>query len=293
MTVAPRTGRRSLRGPLGLLAAAALTAGALVGVDASAAENPYQRGPEPTVQSLEAAAGPFAVESAPVQAGAGFAGGTVYYPADTGEGTFGGLAVSPGFLEVQAAISWLGPRLASHGFVVVTIDTLSPFDQPAARADQLLATLDWLTTASPVKDRVDANRLGVLGHSMGGGASLAAAKKRPSLLATVPLAPWNTVKDWAAESVPSLIVGAENDTIAGVTQHAEPFYESLGGEKAYLELRGADHFVVTAATPTVGKFTVAWLKRWIDSDTRYDRFLCPAPAPDAVISEFRETCPLG
>ena len=277
---------------LATLAALALAAGALIGAEASAAENPYQRGPEPTAESLEATAGPFTVESTSA-AGPGFAGGTVYYPADTSEGTFGGLAVSPGFLEVQAAISWLGPRLASHGFVVVTIDTLSPFDQPDARADQLLATLDWLTTTSPVKDRVDANRLGVLGHSMGGGASLSAARKRPSLLATVPLAPWNSVKDWGSEAVPSLIVGAENDTIAGVGQHAEPFYESLAGKKAYLELRGADHFVVTAATPTVGKFSVAWLKRWVDSDTRYDRFLCPAPAADEVISEFRETCPLG
>jgi hypothetical protein len=288
MSVPARGAKRAL---LSLLAAAALTTGLLV--DASAAENPYQRGPEPTAQSLEAAAGPVAVESTTVPAGPGFAGGTAYYPTDTSQGTFGGLAVSPGFLEVQAAISWLGPRLASHGFVVVTIDTLSPYDQPDARADQLLATLDWLTTTSPLKNRVDATRLGVLGHSMGGGATLSAAKKRPSLLATVPLSPWNAVKDWSSESVPSLIVGAENDTIAGVTDHAEPFYNSLSGEKAYVELRGEDHFAVTTPTPTVGKYTVSWLKRWIDSDTRYNQFLCPVPAADAVISEFRETCPLG
>ena len=43
----------------------------------------------------------------------------------------------------------------------------------------------------------------------------------------------------------------------------------------------------------VGEHAVAWLKRWVDGDTRYDRFLCPALAADEVLSEFRDTCPLG
>ncbi|WP_156756567.1 alpha/beta hydrolase family protein [Actinokineospora pegani] len=273
----------------GAVAATLVASGAIA--TAEAAENPYQRGPEPTVEVLEAEAGPYPVETVDAPGDGGFAKGTVYYPADTSEGTFGALAVSPGFLSAQTAIAWLGPRLASHGFVVVTIDTKTPQDSPDQRADQLLAALDWVVGAdSPVADRVDPARLGVLGHSMGGGASLVAAQKRPELLATVPLTPWNMTKDWSRQRVPTLIVGGENDAIAGVAEHAEPFYESHGGEKAYLEMRGEDHFVVNSPTPTVGKYAVSWLKRWVDSDTRYEQFLCPGPQADAVISEYRDTC---
>ena len=47
-----------------------------------------------------------------------------------------------------------------------------------------------------MRSRIDASRLAVAGHSMGGGGSLEAALDRPSLQAAVPLAPWNATKSW-------------------------------------------------------------------------------------------------
>jgi hypothetical protein len=38
---------------------------------------------------------------------------------------------------------------------------------------------------------------------------------------------------------------------------------------------------------------VAWLKRYVDDDTRYDQFLCPGPSTGTQISDFRQTCPAG
>jgi hypothetical protein len=38
--------------------------------------------------------------------------------------------------------------------------------------------------------------------------------------------------------------------------------------------------------------TIAWLKRWVDNDTRYDQFLCPAPQ-NAGISDIRTSCPMS
>ena len=144
-----------------------------------AAANPYERGPAPTVASIEASRGPFAVSETTVSSlVGGFGGGTIYYPTSTASGTFGAVAISPGYTGTQATISWLGPRLASQGFVVITIDTNSIFDQPDSRASQLLAALDYVTQQSTVRTRVDATRLGVMGHSMGGGGSLRAASQR-------------------------------------------------------------------------------------------------------------------
>lgn len=289
------TSRRNWR--LTLLAVLALVLG-LVGASigsgsAVAADNPYQRGPDPTPQSIEAATGPFAISQLTVPSQSGFGGGTIYFPNDTSQGTFGAVAISPGFTELQIAISWLGPRLASQGFVVFTIDTLGVFDFPDARADQLLAALDYLTNTSSVRSRVDRTRLGVMGHSMGGGAALSAANKRPALQASIPLAGWHTTKNWGGVHVPTMIVAAQNDAIAPNNDHSLPFYNSLPStlEKAYLELAGASHNTTNSPNTTAARYAISWLKRFIDNDTRYDQFLCPQPQPNANISRYMSTCP--
>jgi predicted dienelactone hydrolase len=228
----------------------------------------------------------------------GFGGGTIYYPTSTSDGTFGAVAVSPGYTAYESSISWLGPRLASQGFVVFTIDTLTTVDQPDSRGRQLLAALDYLTERSSVRSRVDASRLGVMGHSMGGGGSLEAAKSRPALQAAIPLTPWNLDKTWPEVTTPTLIFGADGDTIAPVASHAEPFYSSLSSslDRGYLELNSATHFTPNSSNTTIAKYSISWLKRFIDNDTRYEQFLCPLPrysSMDGVPGHGREGRPLG
>ncbi|NEY31306.1 alpha/beta hydrolase [Streptomyces sp. PRKS01-65] len=262
---------------------------------ASAAENPYERGPAPTTASIEASRGPYAVSQTSVSSLSvtGFGGGTIYYPTSTADGTFGAVAISPGYTARQSSIAWLGPRLASQGFVVFTIDTNTTSDQPASRGRQLLAALDYLTERSSVRNRIDATRLGVMGHSMGGGGALEAAKSRPSLQAAIPLTAWNLDKTWPEIQTPTLLVGADGDTIAPVSSHSEPFYQSLPSslDRAYLELNNASHFTPNRSNTTIAKYSISWLKRFIDNDTRYEQFLCPLPRPSLTIEEYRGTCP--
>ncbi|WP_250289747.1 dienelactone hydrolase family protein, partial [Streptomyces atroolivaceus] len=210
----------------GALAAAVATAGlltALVPGGAQAADNPYERGPAPSNSSIEASRGSYATSQTSVSSllVRGFGGGTIYYPTSTSDGTFGAVVISPGFTAYESSIAWLGPRLASQGFVVFTIDTNTTLDQPASRGDQLLAALDYLTEDSSVRSRVDSSRLGVMGHSMGGGGTLEAAKDRPSLKAAIPLTGWNTDKTWPEVRTPTLIVGADGDTVASVASHSK------------------------------------------------------------------------
>ncbi|QFG22630.1 alpha/beta hydrolase [Actinomadura sp. WMMB 499] len=294
--------KRRLTRALGMLPAAVLAAGAALAPAATASaapqapENPYQRGPAPTEQSIVADRGSFEVERISVGSwsGPGFNKGTIYAPKDRSQGTFGAIAVSPGFVSPEYLISWYGERLASRGFVVMTIETTTLYDQPAQRGDQLLAALDYVVSDdSPVRDRVDPNRLAVMGHSMGGGGTLHAVKERKSLKAAVPLMPWNLFTDWGDVQTPTMIIGAQNDLIASVGLHSEPFYNSLRSarEKAYLEMDGAGHLVANSPNDTIAKYTIAWMKRYVDNDTRYEQFLCPAPSRDRNISEYRDTCP--
>ncbi|MBE7324597.1 dienelactone hydrolase family protein [Nocardioides sp. Y6] len=284
---------------LGALAASLTLILSMVGFAPSAsADSPYERGPDPTQSSIEARRGPFAVTSTSISdfSTPGFGSATVTYPTSTSQGTFGAVAISPGYTASESTIAWLGPRLASHGFVVITFNTQTRLDQPASRGDQLLAALDYLTqrSSTAIRSRIDPTRLAVIGHSMGGGGTLEAAKDRPSLKATVGLTPWNLDKTWPEIRTPSLIIGAENDSVASVSSHAIPFYQSIPSStsKAYLELNNASHFAPNTEDTTIAWSTISWLKTYVDDDDRYRQFLCPGPRASTFgeISDYRNTC---
>ncbi|MEV4510648.1 alpha/beta hydrolase [Dactylosporangium sp. NPDC049525] len=232
--------------------------------------------------------GSFATTSASISSlVTGFGGGRVYYP--TATGTYPVIAISPGFTATWSSLSWIGPRLSSWGFVVVGIETNSIYDQPGSRGSQLLAALNWAVSSSPtaVRSRVDGSRRGVAGHSMGGGGTLEALAADTSGLvkAGVPLAPWNSDKTWNNVSEPVLIVGGQADTIAPVSSHSVPFYNSLAGPKTYVELTGASHFFPQSSNATTSRALVSWFKRWLNQDARFTPFTCGFSG--AAVSSFR------
>lgn len=277
----------------------ALVAGLGLGLwSATTASQAQATGPNPTSAFLNATAGPLRVSSENVSSFViGFGGGTIYYPSTAGR--YGLIAISPGFTATESSVAWLGRRLASHGFVAIVINTNSTLDQPASRATQLMAALRYATgsASSTVRGRIDTARQAVAGHSMGGGGTLIAAEDNPSLKAAIPLTPWNITSSFGGVRVPTLIVGADADTVASVTSHARPFYASLPSStyKAYAELNGASHFAPNTTNTPIGRYSVAWAKRFIDGDTRYSPFLCGAEhrayATSLVFDRYSQNCP--
>ena len=127
-----------------------------------------QRGPDPTIAMIEATRGPFATAQVSVPAGNGFGGGVVYYPTDTTLGTWGALAIVPGYSALcSTEEAWMGPWLSSFGFVVICAETntRTDGDEPARRRTAGRAEL--ADHASPVKAEVDPARLSVLGALRG------------------------------------------------------------------------------------------------------------------------------
>ncbi|MEU7589095.1 cellulose binding domain-containing protein [Micromonospora sp. NPDC049230] len=263
--------------------------------EAAAADSPYQRGPDPTPASVAATRGPFATAQATVPAGNGFNGGYVYYPTDTSQGTWGAVAIVPGYSALFAnEEAWMGPWLASFGFVVIGIETNSRTDGADARATQLLAALDYLTRTSPLRNRVDANRLGVMGHSAGGAGTLLAALRRPTLKAAVGLAPGTPGNNlnMSTTQVPTMLVSGQNDGTV-TPSYVQGIYNTLpaGVEHAWAELAGNDHLSFTRPNPTEMRLLIPWLKTFLDNDTRYTQFLCPL-ADSTGVSRYNATCPL-
>lgn len=251
----------------------------------------------PTSSSLNATAGPYSVSTSSVTLPVGFGGGTVYYPTQTGK--YGVIAISPGFTATQSSIAWLGRRLATHGFVVLTMNTLTTLDQPASRANQLMAALNYVLNSSPsaARSRADGTRTAVAGHSMGGGGSLIAARDYPTLKASYPMTPWSPTSNFSTVRVPTMIIGADGDTIAPVATMSRVYYQNLPSttSKAYGELNNATHFAPNMTNTPIGRYAVTWMKRFVDSDTRYSPFLCGAPhqayATSLVFDRYSQNCP--
>jgi predicted dienelactone hydrolase len=260
----------------------AKTALIVASLAAATAASAVQIGPTPTKSFLEASRGPLTVRDFRITITSGYGSGTVYYPTNAGQ-KVGVISIVPGFLSYQNSVDWWGPRLASHGFVVVTIDTLTTLDQPSSRSRQQLRALDDVVAmgsnrSSPLYNLIDSTRTGVMGWSMGGGGSLISAENRPSIKAAAPQAPWNTTSSFSRITVPTLIFGCQSDIVAPVISHSIPFYNSMSrNPKQYLEKTLGDHFCVNNANATIGLKGVAWMKRFMDGDTRYTSFACSNP----------------
>jgi dienelactone hydrolase len=260
---------------------------------AAAASNPYQRGPDPTVAGVAATSGPFATAQLSVPPGNGFNGGMIYYPTDTSLGTWGAVAIVPGYTALFAnEEAWMGPWLASFGFVVIGVETNSRTDYDVARGTELLAALDYLTQQSPVRDRVDPTRLGVIGHSMGGGGVVYATEHRPSLKAAVALAPFSPSQNMSTDTVPTMVMGGQNDTVV-TPSYLSGLYATMPAttQSDFLQIAGADHIYYTHPNSVEMRILIPWLKTFIDNDTRYTQFLCPALADPTGVSIYQSKCP--
>ncbi|WP_031525917.1 cellulose binding domain-containing protein [Streptomyces sp. NRRL F-5123] len=276
-----------------LVAVAGLLAAMLAFQPAAAADNPYQRGPDPTPAGVAASRGPFATAQTTVAPGNGFNGGTIYYPTDTSAGTWGAVAIVPGYTALFAdEEAWMGPWLSSFGFVVIGIETNSRTDFDVARGTQLLAALDYLTQQSPVRDRVDTSRLSVIGHSMGGGGVVYATEHRPSLKAAVALAPFSPSQDMSTDRVPTMVMAGQNDTVV-TPSYLDGLYATMPAatQSDFVQIAGADHVYYTHPQSTEMRILIPWLKIFVDNDTRYTQFLCPSLSDSSGISIYRSKCP--
>jgi dienelactone hydrolase len=239
-------------------------------------------------EATATANGPFDVDSFRVDGGRDYGGGTVFFPTDAAP-PFSAFVMCPGFTARQSSIRDWGPFFASHGIVLMTIDTTSTTDPVAARDDQLLAALDDLRAensrrASPLAGALDLNRLGVSGWSMGGGGAWLAGRANANLKSVVTLAGHHRTAGGARAvagglSVPTLMFAGSADTATlGGGNQSQQVFELIGDDvpKMLYEVQGAGHFVW--GTPrtnggAVGRYALSWQKVFLDGDERFEQFL--------------------
>lgn len=291
--------------PSSLRRPAAVAALALVATLAvPAAAEAHAPAHQPTVVHHHA---PFAVRTSvvPKTAVTTFGGGVIYTPQDTGKAVLGAVVITPGFTNTNADEKELGELVASQGFVAFVIDTLDTGDLPDQRATEILAAADYLTGRSAVKSEVSAKDVGLIGYSFGGGGTMQAAQSRPSIKAAIGLMPFDfppasdpnaQYPAYPAMKTPTLVITGQKDDVADPADFGKPAYDSIpaGTPKQYLELKGLDHYAGEhAPVAAIRTAVTAFLKRYLDDNSAYAKFICPAPKVGGPISASLSSCPKG
>ncbi|MEC8472045.1 MAG: hypothetical protein VXY98_04870, partial [Pseudomonadota bacterium] len=121
---------------------------------------------------------------------------------------------------------------------------------------------------------IDPEKIAIMGHSMGGGASLVAATQMgDDIKAVIPLAlyccePGQSFSgDYSSLAVPAMIIASAEDEVAPPAEHAKLLYDSIGGRKTYVEFASGDHSFVSNSgeqKAALGRFVLAFLKDNLD-----------------------------
>ncbi|MGV9385868.1 poly(ethylene terephthalate) hydrolase family protein [Nonomuraea sp. NPDC003707] len=257
--------------------------------------------PDPTAQSLEATAGPLATATYTVPNPSGYKAGTITYP--TAGGSYPGIVLMPGYQGTQQNLSWLGPRLASWGFVVLNVDTNTLSDSPDQRGTQIRAAGTQLlnlgnATGNPISGKLN-GVLGAAGHSMGGGGTMVALRDDARFRAGVPLAPYHQSGSFAGVAKPTFFLTCASDVAAPGGTYARPWYNSMTqAEKLYIEVPG-DHLCPMTGygnKAKQGKWIVSFFSRWLRDDARFTPFLCGSVRDadrnnTSLVTQWTDTCP--
>ena len=255
------------------------------------------RGSDPTSQTASKA-GPYMVKkyASGFKDGTRFGGGTIYYPEDA-DPPFASAVFCPGWLAVQSQVAPWGPFLASHGIVLMIIDTNTTGDDVETRSGALLDALDSLKgentrSGSPLSSKLDTMRMGLMGWSMGGGGTWIDASQHPELKTAVTVAGHILTApghDLSKIKVPTLMIaGTGDDPILGLGM-SQPVYEAIPADtpKMLYEISGASHFAFNDPSFNswaVGRYALSWQKVFLEGDMRYRQFLLEK-GPNA--SDFR------
>jgi predicted dienelactone hydrolase len=238
-----------------LLAARSLAAALVLGLVSTTiwavppGSNLANPGPYPigyvTNQSISASGRSFAVD--------------IYYPgtaagsgASVASGQFPVVSFGHGWLQSTGSYSNLMGHLASWGLVVIAPRSQGGlFPNHGAFADDLNAALTWMVGQNTVSSsrfygRVRTDKLGLSGHSMGGGAAVVAASRNNAnvdTVGTMEAANTNPSAITAATSVtsPGLWIGGSSDSTASVSSHQRPMYNNKAPSKQLRIITSGSH----------------------------------------------------
>ncbi len=182
----------------------------------------------------------------------------IYYPQDGGagiaQGSFPVVVLAHGFaMGVDAYENW-GQELAQRGYIVLMPRTESSlFPSPSHSA--FAADINFLCAQILLENANNQslffnkiiNNIGLIGHSMGGGASFLAAANNTNIKTVIGFAPAETnpsaVSAAAQVQVPTLVLSGSRDGVTPAASNHQPMYDavSVAHKKLFISLIGGAH----------------------------------------------------
>ncbi len=237
---------------------------------------------------------------------------------------------SHGLCGIPEQSIFLTQALASWGFIVAApphpgnrftdgfpacFTTIN--DSFANRVADIRFTIDSVLAESKRRDlhftpsrfahRVNPHRIGMSGHSFGGQTTLRVALAEPRVIAALALAPaLFAALDPGQIKTPTMIQGAELDSLAPYQTDAVGAFGRLVGPRFLLDILNAGHYAFSDlcaavlfggrghdcdpgtlsqadAHADVLRFGVPFLLRYVGGQRRFARLLTPASAPAGVV----------
>jgi hypothetical protein len=246
--------------------------------------------------------------SSGIPLGTDYVNPTIYYPTG-GTPPYPGLVFVAGFCETyqsrstqpQNFVQW-GTFLASHGFIVMFVDTGTD-GCPGTRTTALGQAIGTLIdedkrSGSPLFGQVDTTSMAAMGHSFGGSGALylACGTHSASLKAVIGLTPVITNGYYATDNVPSLLIAGQNDPH---TSDSQQQYDSISTTSKMLAefapvstVQISMHHIAdtplgtNATDPVVARVALSFLELFLNGDTRYQQFLIQDPSMAVFAKNF-------
>jgi predicted dienelactone hydrolase len=230
------------------------------------------------------------------------------------------LLFSHGSCGIPDQSHFLTTTLASYGFIVAAPphpgNTTGDFatcaqdiaDSAVNRPADISFVIDQFLALNDTADSfffgaVDAERIGVTGHSFGGYTALRVCALDPRVVAGLPLAPafFGIENEVASIKVPMMIQGGDIDTLTPFSETSQPAYDLLGPPRYLVEILHIGHYAFSdlcVAAPDCGtpedltqeeahwaslRYAVPFLLHYVAGDDRFDAFLAPHAAPPGIV----------
>lgn len=154
-----------------------------------------------------------------------------------------------GFGAQKEWYSWIGDCLTSQGFSALLFTVPSKrLPNPQEWSDGIKSAIDYLLNKeNPLHDRIHPEKIGAMGHSIGGVGALIAGSEDSRIKCVIGLAPAILPEDLPIPkeiygiSIPVQLQIGSNDGIIP-PENLKTFFDSLNSEhKSYIEIEGGNH----------------------------------------------------
>jgi len=227
----------------------------------------------------------------------------VYYPNSTGPSS--AVIFAPGYGGSKEEYKYIGEHLSSHGFVVIIFSVPNRFTfETTERVEGFGLAINYLTSKNSVAgtlyNKVNVSKIGIGGHSLGGGSALVFLSQDARAKAFFALAPYcdsDSSNSVESVTVPVQMQVGTNDGLTTPSSVSKCYSYLQTNNKEYLEVNGGNHLQYASELADVfkgsdGKATItraqqqkiakryftSWMYYYLNSNTAYEKYLFGANA---------------